>query len=195
MLASSPASGRSSSIPSGSSRSTPRIRPWPSTWPRGAIRPPGSSANTNCCTYETGLDRGFAHFEDYALTPRSLLSRTVPGNWILENILSLSATRYYDKKWIGLQSRGAREINAAFLDWLGRRRTDRPFFAFLNYFDAHEPYIPPPGYRGPLRDPARGPRRITEFLFDYRGDGQEPDHEAGPPDGPRLLRRLHRLPR
>ena len=47
----------------------------------------GFAANTNCCSYETGLARGFAHFEDYALTPRSLLGRTVPGKWILKNIL------------------------------------------------------------------------------------------------------------
>ena len=47
----------------------------------------GFAANTNCCNYETGLDRGFAHFEDYPLTPRSLLGRTVPGKWILKNIL------------------------------------------------------------------------------------------------------------
>ena len=39
-------------------------------------------------------------------------------------------------------------INDAFLDWLRRRRRDRPFFAFLNYFDAHEPYVPPPGFEG-----------------------------------------------
>jgi arylsulfatase A-like enzyme len=105
----------------------------------------GFVANTDCCSYETGLDRGFAHFEDYALTPRSLLSRSVAGKWILENLLSFGDS--YDKKWIGLQSRGARELNGAFLDWLSRRRTDRPFFAFLNYFDAHAPYIPPVGYR------------------------------------------------
>ena len=35
----------------------------------------------------------------------------------------------------------------AFLDWLPRRRQDRPFFAFLNYFDAHVPYVPSPGFR------------------------------------------------
>ena len=29
----------------------------------------GFAANTNCCSYETGLDRGFAHYEDYPLTP------------------------------------------------------------------------------------------------------------------------------
>jgi len=106
----------------------------------------GFVANTDCCNYETRLDRGFAHFEDYALTPRSLVSRTVAGKWILENLLCFGD--YYNKKWIGLQSRGARAINDAFLDWLSQRRTDRPFFAFLNYFDAHAPYIPPPGREG-----------------------------------------------
>jgi arylsulfatase A-like enzyme len=106
----------------------------------------GFVANTDCCNYETGLDRGFAHYEDYATTPRSLLGRTVAGKWILENLLSFGD--HYDKKWIGLQSRGAREINGAFLDWLGRRRPDRPFFAFLNYFDAHAPYIAPAGQQG-----------------------------------------------
>jgi arylsulfatase A-like enzyme len=106
----------------------------------------GFVANTDCCNYETGLNRGFAHFEDYVLTPRSLMSRNVAGKWILENLLSFGD--YYEKKWIGLQSRGAREINGAFLDWLSRRRTDRPFFAFLNYFDAHAPYIAPAGHVG-----------------------------------------------
>ena len=74
-------------------------------------------------------------------------------------------------KWIGLQSRGAREINDAFLDWLGRRRPDRPFFAFLNYFDAHEPYMPPPGYAGRFGIRPRTPRDY-QFLFDYHGDRQ-----------------------
>ena len=44
--ASSPASGPSSSILSGISRSMPRIRPWRNTWARRAIRPSASSANT-----------------------------------------------------------------------------------------------------------------------------------------------------
>jgi arylsulfatase A-like enzyme len=103
-------------------------------------------ANIDSCNYETGLNRGFIHYEDFALTPRSFVSRSVGGRWILENLLSFGD--YYEKKWIGLQSRGAREINAAFLDWLNRRRKDRPFFAFLNYFDAHAPYIPPTGKAG-----------------------------------------------
>jgi arylsulfatase A-like enzyme len=106
----------------------------------------GFAANTNCCNYETGLARGFAHFEDFPLNARSLFGRTAPGNWILKNVLYTGL--YHDIKWIGLQSRGAYTTSDAFLSWLRRRRTDRPFFAFINYFDAHAPYIPPPGYAG-----------------------------------------------
>jgi arylsulfatase A-like enzyme len=106
----------------------------------------GFAANTNYCSYETGLDRGFTHYEDYPLSPRSFLGRTVPGSWILKNILGGSDA--YHQKWDRLQSRDARGINSAFLDWLRLRRQDRPFFAFLNYFDAHDPYVPPAGYVG-----------------------------------------------
>ena len=106
----------------------------------------GFSANTACCSYETGLNRGFTHFEDFPTTPRSLLGRTVPGNWILTNISSRGD--YHDQKWVRLQSRDARGTNSAFFDWLHRRRPDRPFFAFLNDFDAHDPYVPPADYAG-----------------------------------------------
>ena len=40
-------------------------------------------------------------------------------------------------------------------------RPATPFFAFLNYYDAHAPYLPPEGTRfrfGP------GPRTVTDFL-------------------------------
>jgi arylsulfatase A-like enzyme len=130
----------------------------------------GFAANTNHCNYETGLARGFTHFEDYALVTRSLLSRTVPGNWILKNILSRGD--FYDEKWIGLQSLGARELNQSFLDWLSRRRPDRPFFAFLNYYDAHDPYIPPAGFEGRFGIRPKTPRDY-HLLFSF----EEPYHE------------------
>ena len=116
----------------------------------------GFAANTNCCSYETGLDRGFAHFEDYPLTPRSLLGRTVPGK--LDPREHPESRRFLRRRSGSASNPAMRDgINDAFLDWLGRRRPDRPFFAFLNYFDAHEPYVPPAEYRGPLRDPAQAP--------------------------------------
>jgi arylsulfatase A-like enzyme len=125
----------------------------------------GFVANTSCCTYETGLDRGFAHFEDYSAAPLSILARTVHGEWIITKILRLGGW-YRDAKWVGLQSRDASAINRAFVGWLGRRRLDRPFFAFLNYFDAHEPYLPPAGFVGRFGI-APKTRRDFEFLLDY----------------------------
>lgn len=126
----------------------------------------GFAANTQCCNYETGLARGFLHFEDYPLTPRTVLGRSVVGNWLLMNVLYRGL--YYDMKWIGIQSRGAPGIDAAFLGWLERRRPDRPFFAFLNYYDAHDPYIPPPGRAGRFGIRPRTPGEY-HFLFDYMG--------------------------
>ncbi len=124
-------------------------------------------ANTNSCSYETGLDRGFAHFEDYALTPLSPVERTVPGQWVLTRLLELGGW-YHEEKWVALQSRDASRMNDAFLGWLSRRRRDRPFFAFLNDFDAHEPYIPPERFAGRFGVRPRT-RREFRFLMDYAG--------------------------
>jgi arylsulfatase A-like enzyme len=133
----------------------------------------GFSANTSCCNYETGLARGFSHFEDFPLTPRALLGRTVPGNWILLNILYRG--HYHAMKWIRLQSRGAFATNEAFLGWLRKRRPDRPFFAFLNYFDAHAPYVPPPGFEGRFGIRPRPPRDYHFLLGNMATDNSRPE--------------------
>jgi arylsulfatase A-like enzyme len=129
-------------------------------------------ANTRGCSYETGLDRGFAQYEDYPLTPRFLLGRTIAGSWILKNVLDRGD--FYKSKWIDLQSRDARGINGAFLEWLGRGRQDRPFFAFLNYFDAHSPYVPQANYAGRF---GMRPELPTDYelLFDIPRLGMSKD--------------------
>jgi arylsulfatase A-like enzyme len=124
----------------------------------------GFAANTIYASYETGLDRGFGHYEDYPLTPLFLLGRTVPGAWILNNILNRGD--FHAQKWIRLQSRSARGITDAFVDWLGRRRRDRPFFAFLNFFDAHAPYMPAPEAFGRFGTRPKAPRDF-QLLVDH----------------------------
>ena len=53
-------------------------------------------------------------------------------------------------------------INDAFLGWLDRRRgRRRPYFAFLNFYDAHAPYLPPEGT--PVRF-GPGPSSELDFL-------------------------------
>jgi arylsulfatase A-like enzyme len=102
----------------------------------------GFAANTSWCSYESGIDRGFAHYEDYPLTLWTVLGSTMPGRWILENLRI--PRDYYSVKWLQYQSRDAAGINRSFLDWLSRERgAGRPFFAFLNYIDAHEPFLLP----------------------------------------------------
>ena len=85
-------------------------------------------------------------------------------NWILKNLVSGggSSTRNGSAS-----SRPMRMASTnAFVDWLRQRRQDRPFFAFLNYFDAHDPYVPPPGYAG--RFGIRpGSRRDCQLSIDF----------------------------
>jgi arylsulfatase A-like enzyme len=66
-----------------------------------------------------------------------------------------------------LQSRDAAGISSAFLNWLTAAGSDRPFFAFLNYFDAHDPYIPPQRYAGRFGIRPRT-RAEFEFLSEFR---------------------------
>jgi arylsulfatase A-like enzyme len=125
----------------------------------------GFVANTTYCSHETRLDRGFAIYEDYSFSPRSLLASSAPGHWIAKN--TLDPRDPYGLKWTRFGSRDAQGINHAFLDWLSREgNARRPFFAFVNYFDAHEPFVLPanhPTYFG-LRPDSR---RDHEFLSDY----------------------------
>ena len=85
-----------------------------------------------------------------------------------------------------------REINDSFLDWLDPSGgPDRPFFAFLNYFDAHEPFVPPAGFEKRFGvHPAT--KQDYEFLFDYVGPCQRlRSKKRDLFMARRLLRRLH----
>ena len=98
----------------------------------------GFVANTEYAGRATGLARGFIHYEDYEpsigyLATSSSLVRYLSARPTVQKLL-----RYYELPG----RKDARTINAAFLNWQ-RRNNDRPFFAFLNYFDAHAPYLPP----------------------------------------------------
>ena len=83
-------------------------------------------------------------------------------------------------------AKGAADVDRAFLDWLSWQRTrGRPFFAFLNYNDAHSPYQVPddsaPGFG--LRPSSWHDRlvlqqwniaRQVEAALPRRADGQRP---------------------
>jgi arylsulfatase A-like enzyme len=101
----------------------------------------GFVANTYFCSVWYGLSRGFIHYEDVAIIPIEILRSSTLGRYLAKKLSPASRNRrdaYFDRK-------DAVTINRDVLDWLSRRRTDRPFFAFLNYYDAHDPYLTPAG--------------------------------------------------
>ena len=106
----------------------------------------GFAANIFWCNAEFGLDRGFLHFEDYPVS----VSQTVMSSSIGREMISFSLDQdaaFRVREWIGYDEIPARksagEINESFLRWLTRQQSRRPFFAFLNYLDAHQPFLPP----------------------------------------------------
>ncbi len=122
----------------------------------------GFVGNTLYCSYDTGLDRGFTHYEDYVLAVERLgplrtallVDRACAG--VAD--LGLAASRNLNlgpflpwldsviRPLLATGRKDAGSVNREFLDWLSRRPgSPRPFFAFLNYYDAHSPYLPPEG--------------------------------------------------
>lgn len=117
----------------------------------------GFVANTLYCATDSGLARGFDAYQDYifpgltALKPAALVDRTVAGlqevERFLEDRLDLDIFRpAVQRVWMAINGnrKDAATVNREFLRWLDRRGSSgRPFFAFLNYYDAHWPYQPP----------------------------------------------------
>ncbi len=99
----------------------------------------GFVANTYYCNAGFGLARGFDHYEDFYQVFDASPTEVIRHSGLGRNLIALTgdeeSTRPEGRK-------DADKINADFLNWLPRTKR-RPFFAFLNYFDAHAPYFTP----------------------------------------------------
>jgi arylsulfatase A-like enzyme len=114
----------------------------------------GFIANTMFCASDTGLSRGFTHYEDFIFPEFTAPKTAVLVNRFLAmfgKILPFVEARpslaglqpYVQGLWQSFvfDRKGAATVNREFLGWLARRpEPARPFFAFLNYSDAHTPY-------------------------------------------------------
>ena len=89
-----------------------------------------------------GLNRGFVTYHDFPVSIGQALLSSSLGVALATN----DRLRYWLNYHRVLNRKTAAEVNADFLAWLSSRRDGRPFFAFLNYMDAHEPYLPPRSY-------------------------------------------------
>ena len=112
----------------------------------------GFVSNTGYCSAEFGLNRGFDHYDDYSVSVGQMVSDASLGRYVTT---SRRLRRLVGNHQI-LGRKSADETTAGFLEWLSGL-SGRPFFAFLNYYDAHAPYIPPPPF-----DSRFGRNRIVE---------------------------------
>lgn len=101
----------------------------------------GFAANLIYCSYLFGLHRGFSSYNDYQFAPSELLGASTLGRRLIE------AWNRWRGTYVMVGRKSAAEINAEVLAWEGDRDAARPWFAFVNYFDAHDPYDPEAPYR------------------------------------------------
>lgn len=117
----------------------------------------GFAANPRYGSYEFGLARGFGAYRDYATS----LSQ-IAGASMLSRLIVGQINRRLDTDFSpGRKNAGA--VSHEFLQWHDRAR-GRPFFAFLNFFDAHEPYVAEPPYDLMFADSSPPLRRIEVGL-------------------------------
>lgn len=141
----------------------------------------GFVGNTFYCSYDTGLARGFTHYDDYvvgkidAMRTVHLIDlslKAVPQiGMILGGLLPLVPSQSLQElmlRQIAFPDRKSADVvNREFLTWLsGRSEPRRPFFAFLNYADAHAPYVLPPNSTYHF---GNVPPSESDFLFLLQG--------------------------
>jgi arylsulfatase A-like enzyme len=95
----------------------------------------GFSANISYASAEAGLARGFHRFDDFAVKPGEILRTSTMLRRALRAVgaRSVVASENHGRKV-------ASDVSGAFLSWLDDKPDDRRYFAFLNYFDSHDPY-------------------------------------------------------
>jgi arylsulfatase A-like enzyme len=127
----------------------------------------GFVANNLYCNHEFGLNRGFIHYEDYPISLGQIFVSSSIGQALANILWFRKVTDYYET----LGRKTAPEINESFLRWLSRNN-QRPFFVFLNYFDAHSPYLPPAPF-----DTKLGPKKKRQIQW-IQGDREYTPQEV-----------------
>ncbi|MEO6445894.1 MAG: sulfatase [Gemmatimonadaceae bacterium] len=117
----------------------------------------GFTGNLHYTGWDSGLTRGFLRWEDFVRN----VTQTLRSGWIGQSRFALqlmhARVRWQvgqafrqPEFWVvpkpGGEERNAADMVDAVLRWQGERAS-RPYFAFINFFDAHEDYRPPADLR------------------------------------------------
>ncbi len=148
-------------------------------------------ANQVYAGWESGILRGFEHREDYPLTLWTATESTAFGiEWypsirrVARPILNrVNRVPLLWRLRLPQPSRrpSAEHITTAFLGWLDHI-PPAPFFAFLNFMDAHPPYTPPDSFRSryhlPILRPVSPAARTDPLNVRLTPADMRPRHDA-----------------
>ena len=139
----------------------------------------GFVANQHYVAWDSGLDRGFLTYFDFPTTFVQLLKSSWFGQSMVANELYRAQSRddvirilknfklYVPPKPEGDEN-SATDLTDRVLRWQATRQAG-PFFAFLNYYDAHTPYKPSPKWRQKFADKPKA-RDLYEADIAYMDD-------------------------
>lgn len=142
---------------------------------RAGYRSAGFVGNTDYCSEEVGLARGFTHYEDYVLTPGQMARSTALGRMIARVRVLRTLVGSQDN----LGRRTAPVLINRFLGWLDRD-AGRPWFAFLNLYDAHRPYLPPAPFDTLFQTP--GVPKVPRIAREHADEPRDPRRARGAED-------------
>ena len=134
----------------------------------------GFVANTYYCNAWYGVDRGFDRYEDFPenaqISAREILRSSTLGRRVAKKLGFKLATP---------GSKGSRKtaatINRDALAWIDAQPKNQPFFAFLNYYDAHGPYETPAGTTRQFTRPGETEARDLATVQEFEGMAKEPN--------------------
>ncbi len=114
-----------------------------------------------------GLGEGFEFYEDDSSSIRHHLAATVVGHRLLQPLYE------HWVKYDIFDRRDAEQVNRDVFRWL-RRRSNRPFLVFINYYDTHDPYQAPRPYGRRFGQVSEGVlRRFNELVRSPEGFSPE----------------------
>lgn len=154
----------------------------------------GFVSNTFWLGRSYGFQRGFQRYVDgwfeRVQGDEGLLIEGIIGSWWISTQLYLRV-RGEPPGGTWIRNVPAARVTGAFESWLDSGDSDRPFFAFLNLFDAHEPYraAAPTGWRFSDGEPLREwdntqvehytPAQYAEFREAYDAAIYHLDYQLG----------------
>ena len=103
----------------------------------------GFVGNIYYCNDLYGFDRGFARYEDAYENRTVSLVETLWSSGLGRRVIQALGYPMQLEDGVALVRKTAGMLNRDALGWLAAQPAGRPFFAFLNYYDAHRPYVLP----------------------------------------------------